>query len=77
MYSTEIYNKIYNMDLEAYFTLRDCAADTVNRIEDDSEFCEAEHDLFHRWHRERGFTADDWRYIRGCGYEDMDFERED
>ena len=45
-----------NIDIDRYASLKECAADTVNRIEDDAEFCEAEFDLFREWYTEKKFT---------------------
>ena len=52
-----------NINIDLYNSLRDCATDTVNRIEDDAEFCEAEFDLFREWYSEKGFTKEDESYV--------------
>lgn len=58
-----------NIRIELYNSLRNCAGDTVNLIEDDSEFCEAEFELFREWYKERGFTKEDAEYVEACGYD--------
>lgn len=58
-----------NINIDLYNSLRDCAVDTVNRIEDDAEFCEAEFDLFREWYSEKGFTKEDEGYVEACGYD--------
>lgn len=63
-----------NVDINLYDSLRTCAGDTVNTIEDDAKFCEAEFDLFREWYREKGFTDDDWDYVLACGYDTDQFE---
>ena len=66
-----------NINIDLYNSLRDCAADTVNRIEDDAEFCEAEFDLFREWYSEKGFTKEDESYVEACGYDLDQFYEED
>lgn len=63
-----------NVDINLYDSLRTCAGDTVNTIEDDAKFCETEFDLFREWYREKGFTDDDWDYVLACGYDTDQFE---
>lgn len=58
-----------NINIYDYINLRLCAGDTVNTIEDDEEFCEAEFDLFRDWYREKGFTEEDEQYVEACGYD--------
>lgn len=65
-----------NIDIDRYASLKECAADTVNRIQDDAEFCEAEFDLFREWYSEKRFTDEDWNYVLGCGYEVDQFQDE-
>ena len=62
------------VDLNMWKTLRECARDTVDKIEDDEEFCIAEFDLFCTWEEEKGFTDDDRDYVVSCGYDLGQFE---
>lgn len=58
-----------SVNLIMWNTLRGCAGETVNLIEDDSGFCVAEYDLFREWYREKGFTKADADYVEACGYD--------
>ena len=64
------------INIELYNDLRSCAGDTVNQIRDDSEFCEAEFELFREWFKAKGFSEFDARYVEACGY-DLDLFYED
>ena len=48
----------------------------MNQIQDDSEFCEAEFELFREWFKVKGFSEFDARYVEACGY-DLDLFYED
>lgn len=63
------------INIDLYSTLQNCARDTVNLIDDDEEFCEAEYELFKEWYEEKGYTDDDWLYVEACGYERDQFEK--
>lgn len=52
-----------------YKDLRSCAGDTVNLIQDDDKFCEAEYELFRDWCEQRGFSNEDADYVLACGYD--------
>ena len=67
---------LLNIDMYLYDSLYDCANDTVNNIEDDADFCEAEYDLFWDWYDEKGFSEEDRKYVASCGYDVDQFIKE-
>ena len=74
-YDTKHLKRIVNIDL--YADLKQACSDLVNEIIDDELFTDVEWNFMHYWYDERGFTEDEWRYVRACGYEPYQFKRED
>lgn len=57
------------VNLDHYNSLQHACRDLVNVIEDDQLFSEIEYNLMHDWYSRFGFTDDDARYVKSCGYD--------
>ena len=62
-----------DIDMDKHWLLSAACAEWINPIEDDQAFCDAEWNFMQYWYKKNGFSVNDWRYVRACGYEQDQF----